>query len=295
MFLKEAGYGWPVFRCGRIFNSIDMDFETADSVAERLKKNAVGFSTYISENPKEFGFKKVQPIGHKSECEIERREGPIVLYPRFSVSFNNTQAEARASITVCSPPRLSKLWLRLSYRLNGEGTSNQYQMKEEDVVKFFNKADLVSEKSVNVWASEYSHAVQQKTDKMIRRRYTIKIKTVAANLGVAAQMLESRTFRMTDLFSGNGRFGALQRFLHLVYGEDVSSLEKYEQLSKRYEWFAMSMYGENSTVGLYSRYHGDKQTVLMGIVHEVSDDPLILSQRAQEFSRKLVEEMGPVI
>jgi len=174
-------------------------------------------------------------------------------------------------------------------------------MTEEKVLEFFDKSIPVCAKSSDRWLQEYNdvlkNVLSQKSAKTVKAVHTIRIKTVAANLGLAVEKLESRTFKMAGIFNNPKQYGSLPKFLHMVYGEDIDSYERYEQLSKEKEceWIAMSIFGETPIVGLYSRQRMNGQTDLVGVVHEVSDEPTVLSEQARAFSRRLVEEIGPMI
>ncbi len=283
-----------VLRFGRICSSIgELSSTQTDSVTELLVGKLESFEAHLKEKPEDFGYKKARLIGRR--CKIEYHEGPVVLYPKICVSFDGIEAEASTSITVCRAPRHSKIWIRLSYKNNGVHTSHPYPTTQEKLDDFFDKASLVSNKSANMWLGIYKQVMQEQADKSVKSEHTIEIKTVATDLGIAAEQIESGTFRMDNIFAEPKQFGSLPELLYLTYGEDVSNLKKYKQLSEEYKWVAMSVHGKDHAVGLFSKHGENNHTNLIGLVHEVNTDPAVLSKRARDFSRRIVEEIAPLI
>jgi len=295
MELRDGKYGWPVLRYGRVVSVIDIDPRAANAVADMLVCDADRIETRLKENPSAFGYERVTFVDRN--CHKEYREGAIVHYPRYLASFDGVDIEATASVTVCPSPRQGKIWQRTSYQCNGKNQSCSPRMTEEAVLKFFEKAIPVSAKSAGKWLAEYNDALDRQSVGKVKGVHTITIQTVAADLGLAGEELKSRAFKMISVFKDPKRYGSLPGFLHMVYGEDIDNYDRYNQLSeqKKCEWVAMSVLGEAPMVGLYSRQRTNGRTNLIGVVHEVNDEPAVLSERARALSGRLVQEIGPMI
>ena len=287
-------YGWPVFRYGIICMPIEgISFEQAESIRQELLTKWGSIVAKLTVNPEASGFGKVTCL--KQDPESETREGPAALYPPISVTFKDIEGQARTSITVCVSPRHSKIWLRLSFMGSNGNAPSSSQLSQAEVEHFFNCAEDTAKKAVRIYIDTYNEVLQRRTSKTLLKVHTFRFKTIAANMGLTARLLESRTFRMTSCFDTLEQSGSLRGLLKLTYGRDVSSREEYEQLSKDYRWIAMSISDDRDGVGLYSVHHYKDQTDFTGLVHEAGDDADELSRAAQKFSKALLNDIAPRI
>lgn len=295
MSYKEY-FWWPVFRYGVICQLVDGDlsYDKALSIADSLEQDFQDIEKNIFIDPTQFGFTDIDFIDR--ECRKDKREGRLLHYPDAAVTFSGTRATSGVVFTICRRPRHSKLWLRLSYECDKDKDSLPGRFDVEGLKHFYKISNEVCDLSSIKWLKEYDKVVFQQTGKHVERIHTVIIRTAIADLGTAAKQIEARAFSMQGIFSNLEEYLELPGLLNLTFGEDVSSLQQYEKLSKNTEWISMSVrYKSKNLLGVYSKQHQEGRTILAGFVHAETEKVDEKKELARTFSREFVEDISPSI
>jgi len=228
----------------------------------------------------------------------EEHEGLMAVFPEMDVAFPGVQCRARAYVTVCRPPRHSKVWLRVAYVGSGVGAPHSDTFSAEGLKQLFDDVtDHVREEGVKLFVDVYRDIVEKALGKTLHQVHSINIYTVAADLGIVAEKLASKTFGLSECFADSEQYARLQPLLCLAYGMPSPTLADHRQMSSRFTWMSVRSRGENESemVGLYAASHERSQNTLTGVVHVKEHDLLSMSTAARDLSRKLLSDIAPQI
>lgn len=286
----DGGYGCPTFRYCDICHLMDgMSFEQADVVRAALGGKWCGIFTELMRDPDGFRLGTIQNVSSKPF--EDSREGPAIRFPEINCTFSEgTRVIIASSITVCVPPNHSKIWIRIS-NLNEDAVS----LNESDLNLFFTKAKDVSQRVASLLFDAYRSAIEEQNVPIsLATEHKITIETATADLGEAADLIQSRLFRMSNLFDKRDELPSLSELFRRTYGRDINSKE-LQASADEYQWIKMMISGDPVTVSIYSKHHQDNVTRFVGRVHESSSAPSKKSQITRDSSAVLVQQIASAI
>ena len=193
--LKAQLYGCPVFRVGYIFNFIKgMDKNMAEKIAQHIKIQYKYIKSDIL-NSHRLGLFDTS-CGTKKPF-LEDREGRIIVFPEFDSHLaNGHKIKIRISITICSPPHHSKIWVRIS-----SADENQAVASVNYLETFFGESERISAKLIKLFKSYYQKSLEiNQFPISLKKLYEVRIETASADLGKTSELLVKPKFFMYDIF-----------------------------------------------------------------------------------------------
>jgi hypothetical protein len=294
----QALYWAPVYRAGIVCELIDqITSERAKIIREKLLARWKIIANEIETSPSLSGWRAATPTGGTPESETH--EGPAALYPPVKVQFGIFDGEARASVTVCRPPRHPKVWMRLSYLSGGVGAEHFGAFNPHDLGLFFTQVDrIVRGQAMDVFVRNYQEILNSElgSDEKLREAHFIRILTATADLGSVAEKLEARDFRLKQSIADPDEYERLRGLLYLTYGKEMDSAAERERLPAGYGWMSVRSRGEGEDlIGLYSTHFGSTESTYVGVVHSSVSDPKKALQTTRHFSERLLNDIAPQI
>lgn len=294
---KEVRYGFPTLRYCKVCELIDhMDFDQADRVRASLGDDWHKIFEIIKSNSKEYGFSEIK--SNEDDPSQDYHEGPSIVLPEFEARLSFS-VKVRASITVCVPPHHSKLWTRISYMDEDDGIS----FSEDKLNEFYNKAAFACEKFAGLLLDEYKKALEKNSvevnDKLVPV-HEIQIETTSSDSRKIGDLIKDDSIKMAAILENEQNFRLLSGFVSRAYGRNVSDIEDSKRMPSDFQWFKMKVSRPSSEnlVGIYSKEQKDRgtmgRTIFVGLV-DGSSSSKMMGRITQEFSKKLVQHIAPVI
>lgn len=294
----EYAYTYPVFRYGRICQSIEgLDFDTASSVP-KLFENKRG--TFIKEKLKNC----FEDVGISCEFIDERElrekkkglhlkylEGPAVLFDHMRLQLNGFDGEYRPSLTVCSPPNHSKIWMRYSFVPNGN-SGGRFELTQSNVKNFFDIVQNVSNEVADLLLEEYKSALIQKSDSIdIKVIYTVIIKTVASNDDTLKKLIQqASSFEVREIMNAERVLKPVFYWVTRNNDETISDIMAKEIT----QWFSIKV---DNHEGFYARHDTKDITEFVGIGYAPNRSVLqdYRESVSHNISTALIESISPNI
>lgn len=161
-------YSFPIFRTGAVLLSdYDIDPALTQSVASVIDKDINAYSEMIGnvlkgvEGYEDLGFSYDKAtwrnkFGYASLGEDKKQ---IVDLPQFSAKFDGFTVDIRPSITLCADDRSSKIWTRMSCRLDGDQAASS--LSKDRALQFFKIAYSVKKDLLDGFLRIYQGHLEQ--------------------------------------------------------------------------------------------------------------------------------------
>lgn len=284
----DAYYNYPTYRYCRVCEIIHfLDFNQADRVRSHLGDAWQRMASRIKDNHRNYGFSEVSFSDAAPSSDYH--EGPAESFPEFRAKLS-WEVEVKAIATVCVPPNHSKLWVRVS-SINGDSGS---LFDDEQLGRFYSKASYVCERIADLLSEEYQSALDKEgLEDKLGFAHEIRIETTSSDLNEIKDFLQDDSMKMSSVLRDQRKYGSISGFIKRVYERDISMAELEEDT--RVKWFKMRVSKPNreNLMGVYSKEHEEHATKFVGLVHNPSQTQG--NRITQEFSRKLVQHIAPVI
>lgn len=288
--IKAKLYGCPTFRNGYIFSFIKgMNKKTAKNISINLINN--------------WQYIKADIIGSSNSLELyeskfvsddvyrEELEDYVVVFPEFRSRLSSGYLVAsRVSLTICSPPHHSKVWIRIS-SLNGE-CQNPVSVKELN--QFFGEVNRVCRSLMLLFKKYYEQTLEKEGFPIsLKLKHEVWIETAAADLGKNAELLSSQDFSMYELFESKIE-NELRGMFWRIFQREVTNFEELKALSENNQWIRLNVYYPLDLTGICSKRNRSNRTEFICLVHTSTNELPLSCDETKESSRLLLRQIADV-
>ena len=258
-------YGFPVLRYGTLCQISSEDepqakvfsLEDALTIRKALKTQWGDISSFQRNLFEKNGLKYRE---YRRTDKQEMCEGPVINFP-ITCSENSLTLEGRISVTVCLPPKRSKIWSRILLR-----QSKQYGelLPSSEIEKFYNISKEFCLSINNYMFSVYKNVFAEMKPKVkIEPVHFVTIETTGSKNPHIHKFLDDiRERRVTNIYvalKDQQIFESLKFYLSRILHRDISSAEQYKEIVSQNDDFSWTNLLLSNGLVLYSEdYIRDK-------------------------------------
>jgi hypothetical protein len=280
-------FGNPTFRLGTVFRLNDISLEQINDIRYLFSRKWDIIKKSLIDNPTKFHFSEISSTEPQDYFNIQ--EGFRIVYPKLRGKFSSN-VEINLASTLCVPALGSKNWIRLS------SINNEFK-DVQSLNLFLDKAGIASEEISNFLLKLYEETLEENS---IYGRclplHQIIIETWDTDLGDLLGVLRSGSVEPVHL--NDKQFKIISPLLDRAFRGEVIESNNIMEFPNAYDWITMRIPASSNAApltGLYLKRHiGAKKTIFVGVVHVPSGDKANISY-ANEFSKRLVQVIGPAI